>query len=190
MNRRITLIIVDCQYDFIDGSLAVNGAHIAIDNIIAFILDHKDNIDKIIFTLDWHPINHCSFKNNGGTWPPHCVQYTKGAGIDFNLYECVYHTGIPYDVILKGSNAAIEEYGAFSIHPLSDTLFDDFHSCHIDTNSDIVVCGIAGDYCVKETIKNILPLEPKVFLKGIASIDDGTTIKNFIKACELKAVLQ
>lgn len=60
----------------------------------------------------------------------------------------------------------------------------------IEANSDYVVCGIAGDYCVLETIKNLLKLVPKervfVFTEGIVSIDDGTKLQNFIKENNLK----
>ena len=102
----ITLIVVDCQYDFIKGSLAVRGANKVIDNIIAYIFDNKDAIDKVVFTLDWHPVNHCSFEKNGGQWPVHCVQYSKGASIDDRLLEAVIDVGINYDIIIKGDDAA------------------------------------------------------------------------------------
>lgn len=55
--NKITLIVVDCQYDFIQGSLAVKGAEEAVVNIKEYIERNKENIDKIIFTLDWHPAN-------------------------------------------------------------------------------------------------------------------------------------
>lgn len=184
----ITLIVVDCQYDFIKGSLAVRGANKVIDNIIAYIFDNKDAIDKVVFTLDWHPVNHCSFEKNGGQWPVHCVQYSKGASIDDRLLEAVIDAGINYDIIIKGDDAAQEEYGAFSIPPFSDCLFDRHHTVNIDKHSDIVVCGIAGDYCVKETTLNLIELNPKMFLKGVASIDDGTTVNDFIEGFKIDVV--
>ena len=186
--NKITFIIVDCQYDFIDGSLAVPNAHNAINNIVNFIKEHKEVIDKVIFTLDWHPKNHCSFKDYGGQWPNHCIQYTEGAAIDTSLVKTILSNNIPDDVILKGIHKDKEEYGAFSIHPLSDTLFDELHSCHINPDIPLVVCGIAGDYCVKETLKNLLRFKPKVFLNGIASIDDGSIIKKFIEENNLEVV--
>ena len=194
--NKITLIIVDCQYDFIDGSLAVPEAYKTVSNIIDFICTNRKNINQIIFTVDWHPINHCSFKDNGGQWPVHCVQYTEGASIDKVLMEAVHKNNLFYSVATKGTCSAEEEYGAFSEHSegtfvnYSDRYFlSDFdHIIPIQKDSDIIVCGIAGDYCVKETIKNILDLNPKVFLNGIASIDDGSTIKEFVKENNLKVV--
>lgn len=185
LTKPITLIIVDCQYDFVKGNMAVNGATKAISNIVKFIIKYKKSIDKIIFTADWHPYDHCSFKKYRGKWPVHCVQYSKGASIEEFLFNTVTSSNIPYDVMLKGIHKDKEEYGAFSIPPFSDILFDEYHECHINPDSDIVVCGIAGDYCVKETILNIQELEPRVFLDGVASIDDGSTIKTLIEKYNL-----
>jgi hypothetical protein len=72
------LIIIDPQNDFVKGSLAVPGAEEAMNNIIKFIEDHKQDLGYIAVTLDWHPLSHCSFKEFGGSWPPHCVQYSEG----------------------------------------------------------------------------------------------------------------
>ena len=44
-------------------------------------LAKNKKIGEVIFTADWHPANHCSFKRNGGEWNDHCVQFSKGAAI-------------------------------------------------------------------------------------------------------------
>src|SRR5439155_1642544 len=33
----------------------------------------------VCFTRDWHPPDHCSFRENGGPWPSHCVRKSTGA---------------------------------------------------------------------------------------------------------------
>ena len=192
--NKITLIIVDCQYDFIDGSLAVPSAWTAVINIIDFINDYASIIEDVIFTVDWHPLDHCSFEKNGGQWPVHCVKHTEGAAIAKPLISAVAKNNINYYVAEKGSCSSKEEYGAFSEHlkerhyPEEGYLSDGVNVYSYNPSSDIVVCGIAGDYCVKETIKNIIDLKPKVFLKGVASIDDGSTIKNFINEHNLEVI--
>ena len=49
----------------------------------------------------------------------------------------------------------------------------------------VVVCGIAGDYCVLETLKNIVGTigadRVRVYLDGTASIDTGTALNNYMK---------
>lgn len=171
------LIIVDCQKDFVSGSLKVGGADKSIENILKFMLKHKINISNIIFTVDWHPINHCSFDINGGQWPIHCVQFTEGASIvDKLLKNCIINR-IPFEIITKGENSNEEEYGAFI--DKQPNILD---------NEEVVICGIAGDFCVLHTLENILYLKPKVFLDGITSIDGGVKLKNFIKENNLDII--
>ena len=194
----ITLIIVDCQNDFISGSLSVKGAKKALDGIKSYIQKERKQIEKIIFTVDWHPYDHCSFKKNGGEWPLHCVQYTPGACIEPKLLKFVQSQNIPYEVSQKGDDKYREQYGAFEeIEFVQDTdlishyYFDSIVT--VDAGTNFVVCGIAGDYCVKETMKNLIGHWKKfnisVLMDGTASIDGGTALNDFINSHDnIKAI--
>lgn len=190
----ITLIIVDCQNDFISGTMSVKGAKNALEEIKKYIKNHRKEIDKIIFTVDWHPYNHSSFKKYGGLWPHHCVQYTPGACIEPKLLKFVKSLDINYEVSQKGTIEEIEQYGAFEdIDFITDELGQRYYFNSVveaDANTTFVVCGIAGDYCVKATIENLLKenITPNVFMSGIVSIDNGTTIKEFVKENKLNEV--
>ena len=203
MKKKITLIIVDFQKDFsnVIGKLYVAGSENAKEAIIAFIRKNVENIGEIIFTVDWHTAKHCSFTINGGQWPAHCIQYSEGAGVDDDLVHLCIELGITIKFFIKGNDDAVEEYGAFEkmgtiIHINDDenayTVSANNHKndCSVAFESDnVVICGIAGDYCVKNTIANLikykspngLTLDVNVLLDGIASIDDGTTIKEYCK---------
>lgn len=191
----ITLIIVDCQNDFISGTMSVKGARSILPEIRKFISSHRKDIDKIIFTLDWHPYNHCSFKKNGGQWPTHCVQHTPGACIEPKLLKFVQNQNVNYECSTKGELSDVEQYGAFSdIEYVTDFICPKFYFdsiVSVDANTDIVVCGIAGDYCVKETIQNLMDgdIYPKVFMPGIVSIDGGKTFSDFIKENNLEKIV-
>lgn len=111
MKEKVTLVVVDFQYDFclLGAPLYVPGSDKALWNISHLIENNK--VGRVIFTADWHPSNHCSFKKNGGQWNEHCVQFSKGAAIhDLLLYGCI-GAGIPYEVITKGTLSLSEEYG-------------------------------------------------------------------------------
>lgn len=152
MENKCTLVVVDFQYDFCTGgSLPVPGSDMALARISNLI--SSGQVDNVIFTADWHPANHCSFKRNGGQWVDHCLQFTDGAAIADPLVRSCVRLGIPYQVIT-------DKRGYY----LAQTATD---SCRIPKRPmNIVVCGLAGDYCVIETLKNLKPLLPSVYIEG------------------------
>lgn len=190
------LIVVDMQNDFCleSGSLYVKGATPALWNIEELM--YKEHFDRVWFTVDWHAFFHPSFKENGGEWPVHCVQYSQGAAINDLLLTACRNNNLRYDVIEKGLFK--EEYGAFpdlkpdpnrkSHYTYSlDDIYDSRADIYLSNESEIVICGVAGDYCVLNTIKNLQPIWDRlsVYLPGIASIDGGTALQEFIKENKL-----
>jgi nicotinamidase-related amidase len=192
MGRKI-LVVVDYQYDFFspDGALYVNGGEKLQEKIANII----PNFDGVIFTQDCHPYNHCSFIDMGGEWPRHCVEDSIGAGIPIEFFNAAKH----YAVEKKGMDYTQEEYGAFSdkislcslvgaiTHP-DDLYYNKF--VFNDDEYEFVICGIAGNYCVLETLKNIVKHvgnnKVSVFLDGVVSIDDGTTLNTYMKENNIK----
>lgn len=175
------LVVTDVQRDFFDpsGSLYVSGGELLPAKIAAAAPEY----DKIVFTLDWHPGDHCSFKENGGPWPQHCVAYTQGAGLADEFAPILAWGPERVQLFFKGAVKEREEYGAFdglSTRVQYNTIYEWMRKA-----DEIHVCGIAGDYCVKETAAKILQHVPSsrlIMLKDlICSIDDGTTLNEFIK---------
>ena len=74
------LLITDIQNDFLPGgALPVPGGDEIIPVLNEYARIFADAKARVFASKDWHPPNHCSFKEQGGPWPPHCVQDTKGA---------------------------------------------------------------------------------------------------------------
>lgn len=175
------LVVVDVQRDFFDpsGALYVKGS----EALPTLISSRFNNYDGIVFTLDWHPGNHCSFKAQGGIWPAHCVAYTQGAGLPDCFSDILASDKV--QLFFKGTEQDKEQYGAFEDLEPGSTILDWFSHCE-----SIDVCGIAGDYCVKESTANILRYAPAdkvhVLCDCIRSIDDGSTLSSFIQENNLK----
>ena len=53
-----TLIVVDMQNDFIDGSLGTKEAQAIVPNVQAKVKEYADRGDRIIFTRDTHEENY------------------------------------------------------------------------------------------------------------------------------------
>ena len=99
------LLIVDPQIDFISGSLVVPGAVKAMDGLSKYVEENSKNYDLIFITADWHPITHCSFKENGGEWPMHCVSNTLGAALYDSIMQQIFENKVTYKVYTKGMNS-------------------------------------------------------------------------------------
>lgn len=152
------LILVDIQNDFVPGgALPVPEG----DVIVPICNRLAGAFELVVATQDWHPANHGSFAaSHAGRkvgevidlnglpqilWPVHCVQHTPGAafvpGLDTSRVERAFQ---------KGTDPAIDSYSGF---------FDNGHRKATGLGeylkqrgvTDVYVCGLATDYCVKFT---------------------------------------
>ena len=135
---KAALIVVDVQRDFCEG-----GALAAADTL-SLLEPLQDCVDAarragavIVFTQDWHPANHSSFKTNGGPWPVHCVANTPGAELmpPLRAGDVTIHKGVAVD----GAG-----YSGFELTGLAERLKE----LRIER---LGVSGIATEYCVRAT---------------------------------------
>lgn len=185
MNTKM-LLIVDVQYDFIDGgNLPINGSKNAMDKLAEYIVKEGKTYDTIVLTADWHPQTHMSFKDNGGEWPKHCIQHSHGAAIYEPILEALNAIGVQYKVLTKGCDEDHEEYSIFKNTPSKNYLNNLYNSKKIET---VDVCGLAGDICVLNTVKDGLVEFPNAtfnMLKEYApSLDGGVALNDFISKNE------
>lgn len=157
------VILVDLQADFTEckgGTLAVPGTDWSyIKKVEETLRWLKEQGWMIFATQDWHPPQHISFYTNHPgkkpfeevelpsgrkqrLWPPHCIQGTEGARIlvDNNLF---------LGVIQKGRHPHFDSYSAFKDDGGNETELDSILKFHKIT--DLLIFGLATDYCVKAT---------------------------------------
>lgn len=187
--RRQAVLLIDFQGDFFEGGpLAVPGASKAF-SVACRLLQAKGKDTCVIASQDWHPgkrdlpedpEKHGSFasqhnvapftmvKLNGAdqmAWPEHCVQGTSGAEVK----------KLPVRlnaVIRKGSDPRIDSYSAFydNHHARQTKMIAHLQNLRI---RDLVLTGLATDYCVRFTAEDALKEGYNVTLitDAIAAID-------------------
>lgn len=139
------LILVDVQNDFLPGgSLAVPCG----DEVVPPLNRLMDRFARrglpVIATRDWHPGDHCSFRERGGPWPSHCVAGTPGAAFAASL-------SLPDSVTIvsKAITADLDAYSGFGGTDLNELL----RKAGIRR---LFIGGLATDYCVLNTVKDAL----------------------------------
>jgi nicotinamidase/pyrazinamidase len=145
IDKHSALIIVDVQRDFCPGgALPVPRGDEVIPILNKYIRLFKEVGASIYATRDWHPPNHASFKAYGGTWPPHCVQGSRGAEFHPSL-----ELSRDVRIISKAQEPWQEAYSAFE----GTGLRDDLKGRNIWR---VFIGGLATEYCVKSTVLDAL----------------------------------
>jgi nicotinamidase/pyrazinamidase len=170
------LILIDIQNDFLpDGALAVPDG----DAVIPVANKLQASFPLVVATQDWHPANHGSFaashpgkqvfqqiELNGlpqTLWPVHCVQNTKGAELAASLQRERIAKAFP-----KGTDVGIDSYsGLFDNGHRKTTGLDEWLKRQGVT--EVFVCGLATDYCVKFTALDAVQMGFKTYFIEDAS---------------------
>lgn len=144
MNAELTprdaLVLVDIQRDFCrGGALPVPHGDEVVPAANRWIALAQAGGVLVVATGDQHPAGHCSFAENGGQWPTHCVAGTPGATPHPDLR-------LPPDAlrVAKGAHPDREQYSGFDGTGLAELL----------KRKRVVrvwIAGLAEDVCVKET---------------------------------------
>jgi nicotinamidase/pyrazinamidase len=162
------LVVVDVQRDFCEGgALAAANTLSLLPLLRRFIAEAKRQGALVVYTQDWHPPDHSSFKANGGPWPVHCVAGTPGAELMPPLKAETGDIGIHKGVGVNGAG-----YSGFDETPLQQQLRD-------KGITRVGVAGIATEYCVRATA-----------LDALKAGFDTTVLENLIRAVQEAEVPQ
>lgn len=139
------LVVIDVQRDFLPGgALAVPRGDEIIPPANRYLELFASRSLPIFATRDWHPPDHCSFKAQGGLWPPHCVRGTAGAEISPLL-----HLPPNVEIVSKATAPDVESYSDFGA-PEFDPRLKQL------AIRRLWICGLATEYCVQSTVLDAL----------------------------------
>ncbi len=147
------LVVVDVQNDFLPGgALAVPHGDQVIPALNGYVEAFTAAGLPTFATRDWHPPQHCSFRERGGPWPPHCIAGSVGAELAPSLR-------LPNSTVIisKGTELDRDAYSGFQGTDLDQRL-------RARGVSRLLVGGLATDYCVLQTVKDALSLGYRVVL--------------------------
>src|SRR5215813_1870431 len=143
-NTRQALIVVDVQNDFCPGgTLAVSHGDEVIAPLNELIDQFLERGDPVFKSRDWHPPTTKHFAAYGGTWPVHCVQNTEGAE---------FHPALRDDPRIKVISKGLGDTDCYSAFDQTD-LASQLHQQSVE---EVIVGGLATDYCVKNTVLDAL----------------------------------
>jgi nicotinamidase/pyrazinamidase len=141
------LVVVDVQNDFADpaGGLYVRDGEQVVPLVSELVGAAQNAGSAVVYTQDWHPASTPHFAKDGGIWPVHCVADTWGAELHPQLL-------VKGPVVRKGTNGE-DGYSGFSVRnpATGETTPTQLQSLLDPSVRRLVVVGLAGDYCVKET---------------------------------------
>ena len=163
------LLLVDLQNDFFPGgALSIPEAKSSFPPFNRYIRHFSRNGWPVLATRDWHPPNHCSFREQQGPQPNHCVQGSRGAQFHSDL---VLPPGMM--VISKGTQPKQESSSCFEGSSLEDRLED------LGTNT-LFILGLGAPECLKRTVSEACRLKFKTVIltdavkTGLQSSADST----------------
>jgi nicotinamidase/pyrazinamidase len=144
------LIVVDIQNDFCaGGSLEVPDGDRVVPVLNAYAARFAAAGRPVFASRDWHPERTRHFQAYGGTWPPHCIQGTRGA--EFHP-ELRLPPGT--EIVSTGQGPDEDGYSAFP-----STLADGRALAQALRDAGVrrlYIGGLATDYCVKATVLDAL----------------------------------
>ena len=139
-NTKQALLVVDVQNDFCPGgTLAVPHGDEVVPPLNKLIDEFLERGNPVYLSRDWHPLKTKHFSAYGGTWPVHCVQNTSGAE---------FHPALRHDPRIKVISKGLGDKDSYSAFDETD-LVTELRKQGVE---EVVVGGLATDYCVKNSV--------------------------------------
>jgi len=160
------LICIDCQNDFITGSLGSEAANAAIPNIYKLIDEFMEHDERIIYTMDTHYNDYLETYEGKHLPVKHCIHGTDGWQLDSRIdISDVYPRR---SFIIKGT------FG-----------YTGWHNCDLDKYDEITVCGFCSSICCMANIQIIHALYPHTPITFVENASAGLSPEDHEAACRI-----
>ena len=161
---RKVLIVIDMQYDFIDGALANKDAEAIVKPICDLI--KGEEWDEIVLTRDTHYRDYSTTAEGKKLPVPHCIEGTKGWLVHEDIVKAVMETGRMPVYIDKPT---------FGYKGWNNWYLED---------ADITVVGTCTDICVVSNVLILKAMFPEANIKVIDNLCAGLTREKHEAAIE------
>lgn len=178
MSNSNALLAVDPQLDFCpEGALPVPDGDAVMPVITRLMNETFAGSPNIFISRDFH---RADTRDHFRKWGTHCVEDTPGAMFHPHL---ALNSPIQATIVTKGTNPDADEYSAF------DGIVENGNTLEVELRARgvvrLYVCGLATDYCVKETVLDALKKGFKVIV-----VRDACRAVNVHPDDEAKAILE
>lgn len=161
-----TLVVVDMQKDFIDGSLGTKEAVAIVPNVAKKIEEYRNAGDQIIFTRDTHQTNYLDTQEGHNLPVEHCIEGTEGWQISSEL------TVMPEDLVIN------------------KVTFGHVWDKNLIKGSEIELIGLCTDICVISNALGLKAVLPETPISVDASCCAGVTPESHMNALEAMKMCQ
>ena len=154
------VVVVDMQRDFVapDGALPVPGADALVGPMHAWLASLRhEGVAGVLFTQDTHDAETYAWSEEAKAFPLHCER--GGPGWELAVDPTRLDPAIPRHRLEKGVFDMWAEADVF-VEPVDgstpvarDAFFARLHAAGV---RDVVVVGVAADYCVRWAVEGLV----------------------------------
>lgn len=179
------LIVVDMQYDFIDGSLGSPEAQAIVPRVVEKIQEYKNNGDLIITTQDTHYNNYLETFEGKNLPIKHCIANTDGWQLNDDIWEALHSYENKYNILKTTFGSILLEYYLKNIIP---------ESIKDQMTVTIEIVGLCLDICVLCNAILLRTAFPNAHILLDAKCTAATSKTSFInaisvlKSCQIEVI--
>lgn len=174
MDKKIALVVVDMQNDFIDGALGSKDAQAIVPNVIKLIKENKFN--DIIVTYDTHHDNYFDTLEGKKLPVMHCEAYKNGWMLNKDILNA-----------LEGKSFTPFEKPTFGEPKVAEYIRN-------EKFDEVIICGLVTSICVVSNALLIRAFNPNLSIKvksdccaGIARDDHEAALKT-MQMCQIDVI--